>query len=41
MGESAVGGGFFAQLDDESGVVCKMGLEELERHGVTKVFITR
>ena len=29
VGELAVGGGFFAQLGDESGVVCKVGLEEL------------
>ena len=41
VGELAVGGGFFAQLGDESGVVCKMGLEKLERHGVAKAFIAR
>ena len=41
VGEPAVGGGLFAQLSDEGGGVCKMGLEELERHGVAKAFIAR
>ena len=41
VGELAVGGGFFAQFGDEGGVLREVGLEELERHGVAKAFITR
>ena len=41
VGEMAIGGGFFAQLGDEGGVLREMRLEELERHGVAKAFIAR
>ena len=41
VGEMAIGGGFFAQLGDEGGVLREMRLEEFERHGVAEAFIAR